>query len=183
MGSRRWVCPKCESFILGPERAPLDSLVRFCLPCSTKRGRLVSRTIPALEEKRAEAFTARKRRAKKAAEIKREAAAEARGRAMLANARDTLPPAEARVEAWECERCGGSYTDADDIRQHKGIASRHACQERRCQAKAPAGCRSKAGPSGLCSWHQKIAEDYAPRPPTVAELVESLEDGSTSDDW
>jgi hypothetical protein len=52
--------------VLGSTRPPKDATVRFCLPCSEERGRLVKRVAPALERKRASraALTASKAQAK-----------------------------------------------------------------------------------------------------------------------
>ncbi len=49
----RWACETCGKGQLGSSRPPLDSVVRYCLPCSKKTGSLVKRTCPALERKRA----------------------------------------------------------------------------------------------------------------------------------
>jgi hypothetical protein len=49
----RWECPNGHPAVLGPTRPPRDSVVRYCLICSAKTGRLVSRTAPALERQRA----------------------------------------------------------------------------------------------------------------------------------
>lgn len=72
----RWVCPSCNKAALGSSRPPLDSIVRYCLPCSKKQGRLVVRASPVLERRRAKA------KAKLAAQRKQ------RGKARLAADRE-----------------------------------------------------------------------------------------------
>ena len=64
----RWECPNgLHPGVLGSSRPPLDSIVRYCLPCSQAEGKLIRRTAPALERKRAKgrersaALTQRKR--------------------------------------------------------------------------------------------------------------------------
>jgi hypothetical protein len=50
----RWECPSgLHPGVLGSTRPPRDSIVRYCLPCSEERGRLVERLAPALEKRRA----------------------------------------------------------------------------------------------------------------------------------
>lgn len=53
----RWVCPECGKGKNGPQRPRLDNVIRYCLPCSEKCGVLVKRSAPALEKKRAAAYT------------------------------------------------------------------------------------------------------------------------------
>lgn len=50
---RRWVCLRCGGGVNGVERPRKDDVRRYCLDCSAKTGRLVERTCPALEKKRA----------------------------------------------------------------------------------------------------------------------------------
>lgn len=51
--SVRWVCPNgLHPGVLGPTRPRRDNIVRYCLPCSMKAGRLIERTAPALQKKR-----------------------------------------------------------------------------------------------------------------------------------
>lgn len=64
----RWSCPNDRHpGVLGPSRPPKDSVIRYCLPCSTETGRLVLRVAPALERKReaATASSAAKAKAKR----------------------------------------------------------------------------------------------------------------------
>ena len=59
----RWVCPDCGDGKLGPQRPRRENIVRYCLPCSEKAGRLVERETPALtknREKRAEQMAERR---------------------------------------------------------------------------------------------------------------------------
>lgn len=68
----RWNCPNDRHpAVLGPTRPLKDSVIRYCLPCSTETGRLVLRVAPALERKRKAAATASAAKAK----AKRERAA------------------------------------------------------------------------------------------------------------
>ena len=73
----RWECPNgLHPGVLGSTRPPRDSIVRFCLPCSEERGRLVERIAPALERKRAAGAerSAAKQRAKAERERQRKVA-------------------------------------------------------------------------------------------------------------
>lgn len=70
---RRWVCPECGKAKLLSERPSKLATDRYCLPCSRKTGRLVERTCPKLEDKRAKAKAknkAKKQRAKERADVK-----------------------------------------------------------------------------------------------------------------
>lgn len=67
----RWVCPQCDDRVMGPQRPRRDNIVRYCLPCSKQTGKLVERTAPVLEKRRAE--QAAKAKAKRDAKAKREA--------------------------------------------------------------------------------------------------------------
>jgi hypothetical protein len=50
----RWECPNgLHPGVLSSSRPPLDSIARYCLPCSEVAGRLVKRSAPALERQRA----------------------------------------------------------------------------------------------------------------------------------
>lgn len=53
----RWICPECGKGKNGPQRPRMDNVVRYCLACSEKSGVLVRRSAPALEKKRAAAYT------------------------------------------------------------------------------------------------------------------------------
>lgn len=60
---RRWVCDQCGTGALGSERPRRDDIVRYCLLCSKKTGRLVQRHCPSIEQKRTaktERLTARR---------------------------------------------------------------------------------------------------------------------------
>ena len=48
----RWKCPICDDGLLAPTRPRRNDVRRYCLPCSTKSGRLVDRVAPSLEKKR-----------------------------------------------------------------------------------------------------------------------------------
>lgn len=61
----RWECPAGKHpAVLGSTRPLADATVRFCLPCSEQTGRLVKRTAPALERKRAAKTATAQERAK-----------------------------------------------------------------------------------------------------------------------
>lgn len=70
----RWRCEQCGDGLLAPMRPRMNDVRRYCLPCSSKTGRLVQRVAPVLEKKRS---------AKKAVVAKRSA----RKRATAANRR------------------------------------------------------------------------------------------------
>jgi hypothetical protein len=73
----RWICPTGEhSGELGSSRPAKDALVRYCIPCSLKAGKLIERRAPLLERKRsaAQKSAAAKAKAKRA----RQAAAKRR---------------------------------------------------------------------------------------------------------
>jgi predicted RNA-binding Zn-ribbon protein involved in translation (DUF1610 family) len=61
----RWKCPNCGDGILAPQRPRLDDVRRYCLPCSSKSGKLVERIAPALEAQRTRRNEQRTRKAKK----------------------------------------------------------------------------------------------------------------------
>jgi hypothetical protein len=48
----RWKCPQCDAGVLAPTKPRKDDVRRYCLPCSSKNGKLVQRIAPALEAKR-----------------------------------------------------------------------------------------------------------------------------------
>lgn len=48
----RWKCEKCNDGLLAPSRPRRNDVRRYCLPCSTKSGRLVERIAPALDKQR-----------------------------------------------------------------------------------------------------------------------------------
>lgn len=50
---RRWACPNGCAGVLAPDKPRADDVRRYCLKCSEKSGRLVKRTCPALDRKRA----------------------------------------------------------------------------------------------------------------------------------
>jgi len=69
---RTWVCPQCEDAVRAPSVPRKDDVRRYCLPCSKRTGKLVQRTCPALEKRRAERGAANKARHKARAERARE---------------------------------------------------------------------------------------------------------------
>lgn len=92
----RWQCPTGEHpGVLASTRPPLDSLVRYCLPCSTQAGKLVSRVAPSLERKREAAAAAQAAKAK--AKREREARAKA-GKERQLTARYTVEGTDLRDE-------------------------------------------------------------------------------------
>lgn len=73
----RWNCPTGEHpGVLASTRPAKDSIVRYCLPCSEKTGKLTARVAPALERKRAAAAETAANKAK--AQRARAAAAKAK---------------------------------------------------------------------------------------------------------
>lgn len=67
-----WVCPTGDHpGVLGPGKPAANNIVRFCLPCSAKKGSLVERTCPANEKKRAKKAESAKAKAKRKRETKR----------------------------------------------------------------------------------------------------------------
>lgn len=48
----RWKCPNCDDGLLAPSRPRRNDVRRYCLPCSTKSGRLVDRLAPSLDKQR-----------------------------------------------------------------------------------------------------------------------------------
>ena len=66
MKQARWKCPICNDGLLAPTRPRLDDVRRYCLPCSSKSGRLVERIAPALEAQRTRRSDARREQAKNA---------------------------------------------------------------------------------------------------------------------
>jgi hypothetical protein len=51
----RWTCPNACPAVLGPKRPRRDDVSRYCLSCSAKKGRLVERSAPSLEKRKADA--------------------------------------------------------------------------------------------------------------------------------
>lgn len=72
MKQARWKCPICDDGLLAPQRPRLDDVRRYCLPCSSKQGKLVERIAPAIEAQRTRRIESRKEKAKN--ERKRERA-------------------------------------------------------------------------------------------------------------
>lgn len=64
----RWICPDCGSEKNGPERPRTDDVRRYCLPCSESTGRLVKRTAPVLEARRAAGAARSAKKARRKAE-------------------------------------------------------------------------------------------------------------------
>lgn len=65
MSRHKWVCTLCNSGVMGPKAPRRDSVIRFCLKCSAKRGFLIGRVCPALERVRAEKDERRRDKEKK----------------------------------------------------------------------------------------------------------------------
>lgn len=94
---RKWICPQCGVGVLGSERPRRDDIVRWCLDCSARTGRLVERTCPTLDRKRTEqreratqrsAHKAKAERAK--ARLERERVEQQRARATERNQAQAL---------------------------------------------------------------------------------------------
>lgn len=74
----RWKCEICGSGLLAPSRPRKNDVRRYCLPCSSKTGRLVERVAPSLEKQReAKKEVAKKKAASKRATVAKKRAAEA----------------------------------------------------------------------------------------------------------
>lgn len=56
----RWKCEQCGKGLLAPSRPRKNDVRRYCLPCSAKRGTLVERIAPALQNKSERKQTQRK---------------------------------------------------------------------------------------------------------------------------
>lgn len=67
----RWKCPQCDDGVLAPTRPRMDDVRRYCLPCSAKHGKLVSRIAPALEAKREQAVGKRREKARHKRQVAR----------------------------------------------------------------------------------------------------------------
>jgi hypothetical protein len=48
----RWKCAICDHGLLAPTKPRKNDVRRYCLPCSSKSGKLVERVAPSLEKKR-----------------------------------------------------------------------------------------------------------------------------------
>jgi len=68
----RWVCARCGSGKLAPERPRADDVRRYCLSCSAATGRLVQRSAPALEARRERRAASRRAATKRTRERERE---------------------------------------------------------------------------------------------------------------
>ncbi len=73
MKQSRWKCPTCGHGLLAPQRPRRDDVRRYCLPCSSKTGKLVERVAPALDAQRNARDMARREREKAQRARKRQA--------------------------------------------------------------------------------------------------------------
>jgi hypothetical protein len=48
----RWKCAICDHGLLAPTKPRKNDVRRYCLPCSSKSGKLVERVAPSLEKQR-----------------------------------------------------------------------------------------------------------------------------------
>lgn len=69
--ARKWVCPICSSTTKGPDRPRRNASMLYCFECSEKRGVLVRRQCPSLEEKRKRTKSRRVKRKTRASEKRR----------------------------------------------------------------------------------------------------------------
>ena len=60
-----WRCPTCGNGVLGSKAPRKNNIVRYCLPCSAKAGKLIERVCPTLDRKREQKDTARKAKAER----------------------------------------------------------------------------------------------------------------------
>ena len=67
----RWKCPQCGAGILAPTKPRKDDVRRYCLPCSSKNGRLVERIAPALEARREQTVEKRREKARQKRQVAR----------------------------------------------------------------------------------------------------------------
>lgn len=88
----RWVCPECDDAILAPTRLRKIDTRRYCLPCSGRTGKLVERTTPVLDRRRAAQAAKRSETAKE-----RQARADEKERARLTVGGFYLPDEAARL--------------------------------------------------------------------------------------
>lgn len=93
---RRWVCPSCGGGAIAPDRPRRDDTRRYCLACSASTGRLVERTCPALDRRRA--VSSERTAAKRKASVERRKASVERERE-AARARRTLGGVDLLAEA------------------------------------------------------------------------------------
>lgn len=126
MSRRRWVCPEgCGNNVLAPERIRKDNVLRYCLPCSERTGKLVERICPAVEARRERAKA--KRQEKSAAERAAE-----RESFLLSDGTDVrkLVKRAKRLRAWSFEgdhvaaavrRCRYEI-DLSYAREYRGLA-------------------------------------------------------------
>lgn len=82
MNQVRWKCSVCNNGLLAPSKPRMNDVRRYCLPCSSKSGKLVERVSPTLEKQRTakKAATKKKNVAKRASVAKRTAPAKAQQR-------------------------------------------------------------------------------------------------------
>ena len=82
MNQVRWKCDICNHGLLAPTKPRINDVRRYCLPCSSKTGKLVERVAPSLEKQRTAKKAAAKKRnvAKRATVAKRTAPAKAQQR-------------------------------------------------------------------------------------------------------
>ena len=82
MNQVRWKCEVCDSGLLAPTKPRMNDVRRYCLPCSSKTGKLVQRVAPTLEKQRIakKASVKKKNVAKRATAAKRTAPVKAQQR-------------------------------------------------------------------------------------------------------
>jgi len=77
----RWKCPSCDHGLLAPQRPRRDDIRRYCLPCSSKAGKLVERVAPALESQRDKRSATQRERERKARQVATKRAQPSKARA------------------------------------------------------------------------------------------------------
>ena len=77
----RWKCPSCDHGLLAPQRPRRDDIRRYCLPCSSKAGKLVERVAPALDSQRDKRSAAQRERERKARQVATKRAQPSKARA------------------------------------------------------------------------------------------------------
>lgn len=154
----RWVCPQCDHGHLGPTRPRKDNIVRYCLPCSEKEGKLIERVPPSLEKRRS--AQAEKAKAKRQAKLAREKAAEKKrthltlwdegGRIVEVDVEKTVRGFAKKAGmrtgfdfTWNRRTDGGNSGRANEYHVHMSVGSRSL--EKFCKLAAHELAHAKAG--------------------------------------
>lgn len=186
MARKRWICPLCENGVLAPSRPRKNNVLRYCLPCSEKTGKLVERTCPALDAKR-EAKAERKR----AKAAKRPAKPRQTKRAFMREERCIIRNGELSFNFYEVaeKMCKSSRWERavnsidSDLRKAPEVFWSHSKQLRRLWERAvdsrgksyivlSRNTRYSVGTGA--AWHSSLVVRAAKENPVLGDVLETM---------